>query len=315
MPEFAWGAGRVIKAATRRSELAQVQARLVGGLLRQTHVGVRLEAVGVETSGDQNPEVSISEVGDTGVFVKEVQAAVLDGRADIAVHSAKDLPSGPTPGLVIAAVPPRDDPRDALVGSALDNIPTGGRVGTGSVRRRAQLAWLRSDLTFGNLRGNMQTRLDKAPDFDAIVVAAAALRRLGRSSAMTEILTVDRLVPQAAQGALAIECRAGDEETITLLQEIQDERSRRAVDAERAYLHELGGGCNLPVGAHAVAQRDGGIRLMAYLGTADGRITLRHSDDGDDPVELGRRVARYLLDEAGGAMVLAEVSPSLSPPP
>jgi hydroxymethylbilane synthase len=302
-----------LRAATRRSNLARTQAKLVGGLLHQTHVGIQLELVEVETTGDRVTDVSISEVGDTGVFVKEVQTTVLEGRADIAVHSAKDLPSAPTDGLVIAAVPPRDDPRDALVGSTLDNIPTGGRIGTGSVRRRAQLAWLRSDLTFGNLRGNIETRLEKATDFAAIVVAAAALRRLGRSTVMAEILDVGRFVPQAAQGALAIECRSDDEETIALLMAIQDERSRRAVDAERAYLHELGGGCDSPVGAHAVAARDGGISLTGLVATPDGRIVLRHTDEHDDPIELGRRVARHLLDDAGGSMVLADGAPSVQP--
>ncbi len=304
-----------MRAATRRSNLARTQAKLVGGLLHQTHVGIQLELVEMETSGDRATDVSISEVGSTGVFVKEVQVAVLEGRADIAVHSAKDLPSGPTDGLVIAAVPPRDDPRDALVGSTLDNIATGARVGTGSVRRRAQLAWLRPDLTFGNLRGNIETRLDKAGDFAAIVVAAAALRRLGRSTSMAEILDVGRLVPQAGQGALAIECRADDEEMIALLATLEDERSRRAVDAERSYLHELGGGCDRPVGAYAVAAREGGITLTGLLATADGRIALRHTDEHDDPVELGRRVARHLLDDAGGSMVMAEVAPSVQPVP
>jgi len=300
-----------LRAATRTSNLARTQTKLVGGLLHQTHVGIQLELVEVETSGDRVSDVAIAEIGTTGVFVKEVQAAVLEGRADIAVHSAKDLPSGPTDGLVIAAIPPRDDPRDALVGSTLENVPTGGRIGTGSVRRRAQLAWLRPDLTFGNLRGNMETRLEKAGDFAAIMVAAAALRRLNRSTSMAEILDVGRLVPQAAQGALAIECRADDEETIALLATIEDERSRRAVDAERAYLHELGGGCDLPVGAHAVAAREGGISLTGLLATADGRIVLRHTDEHDDPVELGRRVARHLLDDAGGSMVMEQVAPSV----
>ncbi|MDQ6910123.1 MAG: hydroxymethylbilane synthase [Actinomycetota bacterium] len=306
-------ARRTLRAATRRSNLARTQAKLVGGLLHQTHVGIQLELVEVETTGDRVTDVSISEVGETGVFVKEVQAAVLEGRADIAVHSAKDLPSAPTSGLVIAAVPPRDDPRDALVGSTLDSIPTGGRIGTGSVRRRAQLAWLRPDLTFGNLRGNIETRLEKAGDFAAIVVAAAALRRLGRSTVMAEILDVGRLVPQAAQGALAIECRSDDAETIALLLTIQDERSRRAVDAERAYLREMGSGCDSPVGAHAVAAREGDISLTGLVATADGRIVLRHTDEHDDPVELGRRVARHLLDDAGGSMVLAEGAPSVQP--
>jgi hydroxymethylbilane synthase len=306
---------RVLRAATRRSRLAQVQTQSVGGLLRQGDYALRVEAVEVQTAGDRRRDVPVSEIGVTGVFVKEVQEAVLDGRADFAVHSAKDLPAGPTEGLVIAAVPPRDDPRDALVGTTFDNLPAGGRVGTGSVRRRAQLAWLRPDLTFGNLRGNIETRLEKASGFDAIVVAAAALRRLSRSSAMSEVFDAERVVPQAGQGALAVECRTDDEETRQLLSAIDHERSRRAVEAERAFLRELGAGCDLPAGAHAVADRDGHVRLTGLLATGDGRLLLRHTLDGGDPDDVGRRVALHLLDDAGGRMVLAEISPPIAAAP
>src|SRR5207244_454712 len=180
-----------------------------------------------------------------------VQAAVLDGRADVAVHSAKDLPPGSADGLVIAAIPERDDSRDALVGSTLEGLPVGARVGTGSVRRRAQLAGLRPDLTFASLRGNIDTRLAKADAFGAIVMAAAALERLGRRPAVAEVLDPSVLLPQVAQGALAVECREDDGETRAALAAIEHEPSRRAVDAERAFLAELGGGCDLPVGAYA----------------------------------------------------------------
>jgi hydroxymethylbilane synthase len=270
-------------------------------------LGAAVDEVVVETAGDRRQDLPIWEIGGQGLFVKEVQARVLDGTADFAVHSAKDLPSAPTPGLVIAAVPERGDPRDVLVGSTLDALVPGAVVGTGSVRRRAQLAWLRPDLTFAGLRGNMETRLSKAGDFSAIVVAAAALERLGRGHEITEVLPTEVLVPQVGQGALAVECREDDDETWSALAAIEHTPSRRAVEAERAWLAEVGGGCDLPVGAHATVDDTGRITLTAMLGTPDGRIVLRDDDEGDDPVELGRRLARHLLDDAGGSSLLADL--------
>ena len=292
-----------LRAATRGSRLARAQTDHVAELL-----GVEVEPVVIETQGDRQVDVPIWEMGGRGVFVKEVQAAVLQGRADFAVHSAKDLPSATPRGLTIAAVPKRADARDALVGRRFDALVPGARVGTGSVRRRAQLAWLRPDLTFGGLRGNMDTRLSKAGGFAAIVVAAAALERLGRTSEVTEILPAEVMIPQVGQGALAVECREGDDDTLAALGAIQHEPSRRAVEAERAWLAEVGGGCDLPVGAHATVE-DGGRRvtLTAMVATLDGRVLLRDSDEGEDPVEVGRRLARHLLDDAGGSSLLADL--------
>ena len=292
----------MLRAATRGSRLARAQTDLVTALL-----GIEVQTIVVDTQGDRQTDVPIWELGGRGVFVKEVQAAVLDGRADFAVHSAKDLPSSTPEGLTIACVPERADARDALVGQRFDALPPGARIGTGSVRRRAQLAWLRPDLTFGGLRGNIDTRLSKAGGFAAIVVAAAALDRLGRTSDLTELLPAEVMVPQVGQGALAVECRADDEETLAALLAIEDAPSRRAVDAERAWLNEVGGGCDLPVGAHATVDRDGHIRLTAMVGTSDGRVMLRDSDEGDDPDVLGRRLARHLLDDAGGSSLLADL--------
>jgi hydroxymethylbilane synthase len=292
----------MLRAATRGSRLARAQTDLVAALL-----GVEVETVVVETAGDRQTDVPIWELGGRGVFVKEVQAAVLSGRADFAVHSAKDLPSSTPEGLTIAAVPERADARDALVGQRFDALPPGARIGTGSVRRRAQLAWLRPDLTFGGLRGNIDTRLSKAGGFAAIVVAAAALDRLGRTSDLTELLPPEVMVPQVGQGALAIECRAGDESTLAALGAIEHGPSRRAVDAERAWLAEVGGGCDLPVGAYATVAAGGRVSLTAMVGTSDGRVMLRDADAGDDPVEVGRRLARHLLDDAGGSSLLADL--------
>jgi len=299
---------RVLRAATRGSELARWQAEHVATLLRAVDPSVDVELVIVQTTGDQRLDVPIWEMGGKGVFATEVQAAVLDGRADFAVHSGKDLPSVTVDGLTLAAIPTRGDARDALVGNTLDTLPPGARVGTGSVRRRAQLANLRPDLTFGGLRGNMATRLAKAADFDAIVVAAVAFERLGLGEHLTHILEPSVLLPQVAQGALAIEARVADDDLRSLLRSIEDPVSRRCVDSERGFLAELGGDCNLPAGAYATVVADGILHLDALLATLDGRIVLRHAVEAaasDDAAQLGRRAARYLLDEAGGASLLA----------
>ena len=288
-----------MRAATRGSPLALRQTELVAALL-----GVPVDTVIVETAGDQRRDVPIREIGGRGVFVKEVQAAVLDGRADFAVHSAKDLQSTPTEGLVIGAVPEREDPRDALVGNTLAGLPPGSRVGTGSVRRRVQLTARRPDLTFAELRGNIGTRIDKASEFGAVVVAYAALRRLGREAEATEVLEPAVMLPQVAQGALAIECRADDAETLRRLQAIEHAATRAAVDAERAFLAELGGGCDLPVGAYATLEGSRQITVRGLVASLDGRIVLRHAATGDDPVTVGREVAGHLLDGAGGRALL-----------
>ena len=286
------------RVATRGSALARWQAERMVQLL-----GVEAEYVIVSTRGDERREVPIHAMGGTGVFVKEVEQAVVDGRADMAVHSAKDLPAETAPELVLAALPERGDPRDAFVGRPLAEIPTGGCVGTGSVRRRAQLAALRPDLGFAELRGNISTRLEKAAGFDAVVLAAAALDRLGLADRIAERVDPSVVLPQVGQGALAVECRADDDGTRALLAGVDDAEVRAAVTAERAYLAELGGGCNLPCGALAEAG-DAGVRLEALLASLDGRITLRARIDGHDPVAVGAEAARRLVDEEGGRLIL-----------
>jgi len=320
LPGRAEPGGRPLRLATRGSPLARWQAGWVAQLL-----GGAVELVIVDTSGDRRQDVPLSAIGGQGVFVKEVQAAVLDGRADAAVHSAKDLPSLTAPGLYLAAFPERDDPRDALVGSPLDRLPAGGRVATGSVRRRAQLAHLRPDLAFSDLRGTIGTRLAKAGAFDAIVMAVAALRRLGLGDRVAEALDPDLVVPQVGQGAVAVECRVGDTAARARLAGVDHRPTRRAVEAERAFLALLGGGCTLPVGAlagpvpapdaapgPAVDAVDGGtdrLVLEAVIASLDGRVCLRHRDEGDDPEALGEAVARFLLHEAGGDDLLALAPP------
>jgi hydroxymethylbilane synthase len=258
----------------------------------------------VSTTGDQRLDVPIAAIGGTGVFVKEVQAAVLDGRADLAVHSAKDLPSETAPGLVLAAVPERADPRDALVGTPLADLPAGAVIGTGSARRQAQLAAARPDLRFAQLRGNLETRVAKAADFDAVVVALAALQRLDMVEVAADVLEPDVMLPQVAQGALAIECRAGDDRTAEALASIDDPALHRAVAAERAYLRTLGAGCDLACGALATS-RDGHLELQALLASLDGKTVLRARVSGDDPAALGQEAGRDILDAQGGRTLLA----------
>lgn len=255
---------------------------------------VPAELVVVDTAGDRRTDVPVWEMGGQGVFVKEVQAAVLDGRADLAVHSAKDLPSTAAPGLTLAAFPVREDPRDALVGGRLDDLPPGALVATGSVRRRAQLAWVRPDLTFTGLRGNVPTRLSKVPPGGAVVVAAAALTRLGLADRAAEILDTSVMLPQVGQGALAVEC-AVSSPVLGVCASIDDPLVRFAVEAERAFLAELGGGCDLPVGAYAVVSGTT-ISIEGLLASADGRQLVRSSRSGDasEGPSLGAAVASSL---------------------
>jgi hydroxymethylbilane synthase len=296
----------VLRIATRASALARWQAQEAARQVEQAHPGVTAELVPVETEGDRRADLPVWELAGRGVFVKEVQAAVLAGRADVAVHSAKDLPSTPTPGLDLVAVLARDDPRDVLVGGRLGQLPPGALVATGSVRRRAQLAWWRPDLTFTGLRGNVPTRLKKVPPGGAVVVAAAALRRLGQLDCAAELLPTSVLVPQVGQGAIAVECRDTDADTAALLAVLNDPPTQRAVSAERGFLARLGGGCDRPVGAYASAGDDGLWRLEALVASPDGRVVLRQRTTlGADPVAAGNAAAEQLLAR-GGAALLAE---------
>lgn len=291
--------GRVLRIATRGSPLALWQANHVAGLLRRRSPVPDVAVIELSTEGDRRTDRPLSELGGKGVFAKEVQAAVLEGRADLAVHSAKDLPALTPEGLVVAAVPPRGDPRDALVGSPLVALPQGGLVATGSARRRVQLSALRPDLEFAELRGNMATRLSKAAAFDAVVVAAVAMERLGWSEKVAEVLDEATMVPQVGQGALAVEAREDDPATLELLAVLDHGPSRRRVDAERAFLEELGGDCTLPAGAHAVLRPDGSLVVTGVLGGSDGAPLLRGRVEGDSAPELGRRLAVELRRRQG----------------
>ena len=293
----------LLRAATRGSALALWQTNRVAELLAQTNPEVEIETVVVETTGDQNQTTPLHQMGGQGVFVKEVQAAVLDGRADFAVHSAKDLPAAATPGLVLVAIPERADPRDVLVGARWADLPAGAIIATGSVRRRAHLAHLRPDLNFAELRGNIATRLEKAADFAAIVMAKAALDRLGLTPAVVDVLPPEVLLPQVGQGALAIECRTDDAAAATLLASISNQESTNTVGAERAFLAELGAGCDLPIAAHAVMDH-GEILLTGAMSSFDGTTLLRDSGRSTDGLTLGASLARCLRDDQGGGALL-----------
>jgi hydroxymethylbilane synthase len=301
----------MIRVATRGSALARWQADHVVARLRRSHPDLEVALVVIETFGDRRQDVPIVEMGGQGVFVKEVQAAVLAGRADIAVHSAKDLPALTAPGLQLAAFPGRDDPRDVLVGAALAELAPGATVATGSVRRRAQLASLRPDLRWHDLRGNIATRLSRVPSGGAVVVAAAALNRLGLAERAAEVLDVDVMVPQVAQGALAVECRAGDEAVAALLAPIDEPDIRVAVEAERAFLARLGSGCDLPVGAYA-ERRGGLIDIVGLIADVDGSVVVRDRRTGPiaGATALAVALADHLLSDLGGEELLAAGNPA-----
>lgn len=280
----------VLRIATRSSLQARTQAEYVGGLIEKSSPGTSVEYVYVDTQGDLNATTPLHQMGGQGIFVKEVQRAVLDGRAEIAVHSAKDLPSQQADGLVIAAIGERRTANDALVGCSLNDLAQGATVATGSVRRRAQLTRLRPDLQFIDLRGNIQTRLSKIPDGGAIVMAIAAMEILGITDRIAEVLPLDVAVPMVGQGSVAVECRVDDAVTTAVLAGIDHAPSRRAVEAERAFLAELGAGCSLPVAAHL--SKDGVFRAFMAADDISNTVQLEGEiGDSDDHIVVGVAMA------------------------
>jgi hydroxymethylbilane synthase len=295
-----------LRLATRGSPLARHQTDLVASALRAAHPGLDVEVLVVRTRGD-DISTPLDQIGGQGVFVTEVEAAVADGRADAAVHSAKDMTSTMAPGLLLAAVPPRADARDGLVGGKLFDLPPGGLIATGSARRRAQLAYLRPDLSVTEVRGNMERRVSRGEDGSvaAVVVAVAAMERLGWMHRLTDILDPLDVLPQAGQGAIAVQCRADDEATLGLLSAVDDPASHRAVRAERAVLAGLGGSCTVPVGAWAevvgAPDPDAGLLVHGLIASGDGRVVIRLSRPGRIPELVGAELARALLVEGGGS--------------
>ena len=298
-----------IRIGTRGSKLAQWQANWVAEQLR-TH-GATAELIKITTSGDVEQSGPIASVGTQGVFTKEVQSAVLTGEVDLAVHSLKDLPTQQEGGLVLGAVPERESIADALVANEADSLaalPSGARVGTGSLRRQAQLKHLRPDLEVLGIRGNVDTRLRKLDEgqYDAIILAAAGLRRLGWDDRITELLQPPRMLPAVGQGALGIECRADEQAVIDLLRQLDDQETHAATAAERTMLSLLHGGCSAPVGAWGRVEDDQ-LVLDGLVASLDGTQVLKATASGKPSAaaQVGQQVADELLAQGAAAIVAA----------
>ena len=306
-----------LRIGTRGSALALWQSRHVAGLLGRTLPGMEIELVEITSLGDRVTDVPLSHVEGTGFFTASIEQALIAGEVDIAVHSLKDLPVDSTPGLIVAAVPPRGPVEDTLCardGRTLATLPAHARVGTCSARRTAQVRMMRPDLELVPLRGNVPTRVARInDDLEAVVLAKAGLVRLGLDAAISEVFAIDRMLPAPAQGAMAIQCRASDRDLILRLSVLNHAPTRLAVDAERAMLHALGGGCSVPVGALARVEADG-VHLAGAAFSLASPAAIRVQRSGTDPVELGRRAADDLMALGAGA-ILAEFQKTVEPAP
>ena len=300
-----------LRIGTRGSALALWQAKSIQEALRSI-AGVESELVIVKTSGDKFQQTSFDQIGTKGVFIKELEDALLERRVDLAVHSMKDVPTEIPDGLMIAAICKRQDVRDALLsssGKSLNDLPAGARVGTSSLRRKSQLLHVRKDLQILDLRGNVDTRIEKLKrgDYDAIVLAKAGLDRLGLSGNITEVLSTDVCLPAAGQGAIGIEARAGDHETLGILAGLNDSETRSGVEAERAALAGLEGGCQVSIGAWGRVE-GGKLVLEVAVLSPDGaqRMYEKSVDSPEYAVALGERVAAELLERGAAALLARE---------
>jgi len=302
-----------LRIGSRGSQLALWQAHHISDLLRAQGHSVELEII--KTTGDKITDVALAKVGTKGMFTKEIEEALVENRVDLAVHSLKDLPTELAADFEIAAITARENPRDVFCSvkfSSIEALPQRANVGTSSLRRQAQLKALRPDLQIHPLRGNVDTRLRKleSGDYDAIILAAAGLNRLGKTQLVRQVIPAEIMTPAAGQGALGIEIRNGDTATRSLLAFLDDAAARAATTCERALLNKLGGGCQVPIGAFAevIAGRAeaGRIRLNALVAHPDGTKVLRETREGDDPVRLGEEVGETLL-RRGGDVILEEV--------
>ena len=297
-----------LRIGSRGSQLGLWQANYIASLLRGQGHNVEIEII--HTTGDKITDVALAKVGAKGMFTKEIEEALADGQVDLAVHSLKDLPTELAGHFEIAAIPKREDPRDAFCSvkhSGIEGLPPGARVGTSSLRREAQLRALRPELVVHPLRGNVDTRLRKleSGEYDAIILASAGLQRLGQTERIRQILSVETMCPAAGQGALGIEARAGDSDVRQALLFLDDAAARTETTCERALLASLGGGCQVPIGANA-KWYDSKLHLEAIVASPDGKSLLRESLDGSDPQQLGRQAAQKLLAR-GGASILDQV--------
>lgn len=310
-----------IRIGTRSSRLALWQAEWVASRLRDHYPDLNVELVHIKTQGDRDQNSPLSSIGGTGLFAKEIQLALLEGRVDVAVHSLKDLPTVETPGLVLAAVPSRANVADALIAPAyltLENMPPGSRVGTGSLRRQAQVLHAHPRLHVQPIRGNVDSRLAQALEgkIDGVVLAAAGLERLGFEKHITQRLDPPGFLPAVGQGALGVECRAHDQRTLSLVQALDCALSRAAVLAERAMLAGLGGGCLMPLGAWArqISDPDTGSSLLAldaavFSPQGGPRLGVSLTGSIDDPVALGQRAAQCLREQ-GAEQLLQQIASS-----
>jgi hydroxymethylbilane synthase len=314
---FIPGTKTLIRIGTRGSHLARWQANWVAEQLRALHPDLTTELVEIKTTGDRDRNSPLAAIGGVGLFTKEIQRAVLENSVDLAVHSLKDLPTELTNGLILAAVPAREDPADALIApeyQTLQALPAGARIGTSSPRRRAQLLFLRPNLEIVSLRGNVETRLDQAlrGQLEAVSLAWAGLHRLGLDRHMTHRLGPPEFLPAVGQGALGIECRREDEVAQGLVKPLSHEPTYRAVSAERAALAALQGGCTLPIAAWARDSAEGdaeqtnlNLTIDAAVFDPDGRERIKVSLLGprDDPQGLGHRAAQALFEQGAGRLL------------
>jgi hydroxymethylbilane synthase len=306
-----------LRMGSRGSQLALWQANHISALLRARGHEVEIEII--HTTGDKITDVALAKVGTKGMFTKEIEEALAAGRVDLAVHSLKDLPTELPAGFEIAAITERQDPRDAFCSrnyANVEELPKGARVGTSSLRRQAQLKAVRPDLHIHPLRGNVDTRLRKLEqgEYDAIILASAGLKRLGKTELIKQIIPAEIMCPAAGQGALGIEIREGDARTGELLAFLNDSNARAATTCERALLNSLGGGCQVPIGAFAEV-KSGTLHLESIVADPDGSKVLRDSRDGEDPEELGNAAGASLLSRGGDQILESVYGRGLAVPP
>lgn len=306
-----------LRIGSRGSQLALWQANYISSLLGARGHVVEIEII--HTTGDKITDVALAKVGTKGMFTKEIEEALGAERVDLAVHSLKDLPTELPKGFEIAAITERQDPRDAFCSkrySKVEDLPHGARVGTSSLRRQAQLKAIRPDLDIHPLRGNVDTRLRKLEqgEYDAIILASAGLKRLGKTELIRQIIPEVIMCPAAGQGALGIEIREGDQKTRELLAFLNDPKARAATTCERALLNRLGGGCQVPIGAFA-EMRNGSLHLESIVADPDGSRVLRDSRDGSDPEKLGNAAGAALLERGGDQILEAVYGRGLAVPP
>ncbi|MFD0047817.1 hydroxymethylbilane synthase [Actinomycetes bacterium NPDC127524] len=307
---------RKIIVGSRRSKLAITQTNWVIRQLKELGVPYEFEVKEIVTKGDQIQDVTLSKVGGKGLFVKEIEQAMLNKEIDMAVHSMKDMPAVLPNGLTIGCIPPREDHRDALISKGnipLDELKSGAVIGTSSLRRSSQLLASRPDLEIKWIRGNIDTRLEKLKneDYDAIILAAAGLARMGwKAETVTEYLEPELCLPAVGQGALSIECRSDDQELLAELQKLTSEETKITVEAERAYLDKMEGGCQVPIAGYAVVKENGNISLTALVASPDGKVVYKEVVEGSDPAAVGEEAAR-ILSEKGAKELIDRVKAEL----